>query len=173
MNRADVQALRALADRLGLRLSKRGERYKVMDRRTGFCGVREWRTLEDACEVVERGGFNMNVRLDRRIVLLQPTQRTTELNEQVPGEPIRWPTWANAKDVRGAEGVGLSGGSVEVQSSEVERVYRIRERLFGGESPAPGWAVEEGVEVYEVRYKTRPGRRRGERYSDLNCERRA
>ena len=118
----------------------------------------------------------MNVKLDRLVVLLQPTERTTELQEQVPGAPIRWPTRANARDVRGAEGVGLSGGPVEAQSSEVQRVYRIRQRTFGerGDIPGPGWAVEESGEdgVFEVRYVTRPGRR-GAHYLDLNCERRA
>ena len=73
----------------------------------------------------------MHVKLNRRVVLLQPTEQTTELQEQVPGDPVRWRTWANARDVRGAEGVGLSGGPVEAQSSEVQRVYRIRQRRFG------------------------------------------
>ena len=73
----------------------------------------------------------MNVRLDRRVVLLQPTERITELQEHVAGEPVRWPTRASARDVRGSEGVGLSGGPVETQSSEVQRVYRIRQRRFG------------------------------------------
>ena len=116
----------------------------------------------------------MHVKLNRRVVLLQPTERTTEIQEQVPGEPIRWPTRAHARDVRGAEGVGLSGGPVETQSSEVQRVYRIRQRTFGdrGDIPSPGWAVEEDSEVFEVRYVTRPGRR-GAHYLDLNCERRA
>ena len=132
----------------------------------------------------------MNVRLDRRVVLLQPTEQTTELQEQVPGDPVRWRTWANARDVRGAEGVGLSGGPVEAQSSEVQRVYRIRQRRFGGDNIGPGWAVAENVEdfdpadfnlvdfgaedrevIFEVRYVTRP-KRRGDRYVDLNCERR-
>ena len=114
----------------------------------------------------------MHVKLNRRVVLLQPTEQTTELQEQVPGDPVRWRTWANARDVRGAEGVGLSGGPVEAQSSEVQRVYRIRQRRFGGDNIGPGWAVEEDSEVYEVRYVTRMDRR-GDRYVDLNCERRA
>ena len=132
----------------------------------------------------------MNVKLDRRVALLQPTRATTDLQEQVAGEPVRWPTWANARDVRGAEGVGLSGGSVDAQSSEVQRVYRIRQRRFGGASIGPGWAVVENSEdydpsdfnpvdfdaedrevIFEVRYVTRP-KRRGDRYADLNCERR-